>query len=258
MFDRVFQNVVPDDTERERLVAERASVLDYVKEDLATLSAQLPAEDRPRLDAHLDGVRNIEKQLAALGQQCVVPEIGEAVDHHAKENYPLVGKLMMDMMFYAQTCDLTRVSTFMWSNADSWQYFPWIGVDEEHHALSHLTDAASIEKLNKINLWYSEQIAYFLSLLDGVSDGEDGTLLDSSLLLWGNEIGEGATHTHQDIPWVLAGSCGGHFATGRALEYDSVPHNNLMLSVLHAFGMEEQQSFGAPENCTGPLAGLRV
>jgi hypothetical protein len=48
MFDRVFQNVVPDDTQRERLVAERASVLDYVKEDLATLSAQLPAEDRPR------------------------------------------------------------------------------------------------------------------------------------------------------------------------------------------------------------------
>ncbi|HVJ21005.1 MAG TPA: DUF1552 domain-containing protein [Polyangiaceae bacterium] len=258
MFDRVFANVVPDDTERERLVAERSSVLDYVKEELTTLNGQLPAEDRPRLEAHLDGVRNIEKQLAALGNECVVPAIGDPIDHKAKENYPAIGKLQMDMMFYAHTCDVTRVSSFMWSNADSWQYFPWIGVDEEHHALSHLTDAASIEKLVKINVWYAEQMAYFLGLLEGVTEADGKTMLDNSLVLWGNEIGEGATHTYENIPWVLAGSCGGHFATGRSLQYEGEPHNNLMLSVLHAFGMTDQTSFGAPENCTGPLAGLTV
>jgi hypothetical protein len=158
-------------------------------------------------------------------------------------------------MFQAHACDLTRVSSFMWSNADSWQYFPWIGVDEEHHALSHLVDPESIAKLVKINVWYSEQIAYFLGLLSSAVEGER-SMLDDSLVLWGNEIGEGASHTHENIPWVLAGSAGGVLGTGRALEYDGQPHNNLLLSVLHAFGMHEQQTFGAPEHCSGPLSGL--
>jgi hypothetical protein len=94
-----------------------------------------------------------------------------------------------------------------------------------------------------------------LALLAGVPEG-DGTMLDNSLVLWGNEIGEGASHTHENIPWVIAGSAGGYLATGRALEFDGVPHNNLLLSVLHAFGMQDQQSFGAPEHCTGPLPRL--
>jgi hypothetical protein len=163
----------------------------------------------------------------------------------------------MDLMFQAQVCDLTRVSTFMWSNADSWQYFPWIGVDEEHHALSHLTDDASLQKLVTINTWYSEQIAYFLQLLDSAPEPQ-GTMLDNSVVLWGNEIGLGDTHTHENIPWVIAGSAGGHLSTGRYIDFGSQPHNNLLLSVLHAFGMEAETTFGVPEYCTGPLQGLRI
>lgn len=257
MFDRVFSGFTPGDTGAEQLAAERASVLDYVKGELAVLEPRLPAEDRPRLQAHAEAVRNIERQLQALGQQCELPVLPGAVDVRAKENYPLVGRLQMDLMFQAQACDLTRVSSFMWSNADSWQYFPWIGVDEEHHALSHLPDELARDKLIKIDTWYAEQIAYFLALLANVPEGE-GTMLDNSLVLWGNEIGEGSTHTHQDIPWVLAGSAGGHFSTGRLIEYDAQPHNNLLLSVLHAFGLESETTFGAPEYCTGPLAGLRA
>ncbi len=255
MFDRVFSSVVPDETERARLIAERSSVLDYVKDEITALNSRLPAEDRLRLDAHFTAIRNIERQLESLGRPCEVPSIGERLDPWAKENYPQIGKLQLDMMFQAHVCDLTRVSTFMWSNADSWQYFPWLGIDEEHHALSHLTDEVSLGKLTSIAKWYTEQIAYFLGLLASVPDG-DGTMLDSSVVLWGNEIGEGSTHTHEDIPWVLAGSAGGHFATGRYLEYAGVPHNNLLLSLLHAFDMTNETSFGAAENCTGPLDGL--
>ncbi len=257
MYDRVFSTFVPDQTERERLKRAQSSVLDYVKDEIAELSPRLPARDRVRLDAHLTAIRNIERKLDTLGRPCEQPVLGEPIDPHAKENYPLIGKLQMELMFQAHLCDLTRVSTFMWSNADSWQYFPWIGVDEEHHALSHLTDPASLEKLTRINVWYAEQIAYFLGLLASVPDG-DGTMLDNSLVLWGNEIGEGSTHTHEHIPWLLAGSAGRHFAPGRALEFAGEPHNNLLLSVLHAFDMEDRTSFGAAEYCTGPLAGLRA
>ncbi len=42
------------------------------------------------------------------------------------------------------------------------------------------------------------------------------------------------------------------------LDYGDRPHNDLLLSVLHAFGLESASSFGAPEYCTGPLESLRA
>jgi len=255
MFDRVFANLTPDNTNRDQLLAERRSVLDYVSGELTTLETQLPADDRPRLEAHLSGIRSVEHQLDNLNRVCMAPTVGTKVDPYAKENYPAIGQLQMDLMFQAHVCDLTRISTFMWSNADSWQYFPWIGVDEEHHALSHLIDDASQAKLVTINTWYSQQMAYLLTKLDGVPEG-DSTLLNNSVVLWGNEIGVGDTHTHQNIPWLLAGTAGGYFSTGRSIDFGGQPHNNLLLSVLHAFGLESETTFGAPENCTGPLVGL--
>jgi len=261
MFERIAPLAVADESERQRLVLQRQSVLDYVKDELASLQAKLPEDDRPRLEAHLSGVRNIERQLERLGEQCALPSLGEAVDPHAKENYPLVGKLQLDLMLAAHTCDLTRVSSFMWSNADSWQYFPWIGIDEEHHALSHLPreDLDARDKLTRINVWYAEQIAYFLAGLRDTPDPDgDGSLLDNSLVLWGNEIGEGGSHTHEDIPWVLVGDAGGFFRSGQAFDLGGQPHNNLLLSILHAYGYADETSFGAPENCTGPLSAIHT
>jgi hypothetical protein len=57
---------------------------------------------------------------------------------------------------------------------------------------------------------------------------------------------------------VLAGAGGGHFRTGRAMSFADQPHNNLLLSLVHAFGLESETSFGAPEHCTGPLDALRA
>jgi hypothetical protein len=149
------------------------------------------------------------------------------------------------------------VSTFMWANADSWQYYPWIGVNQEHHELSHAGDgdAASRDKLIEINAWHSEQVKYLLDKLAAAPDSE-GTLLDNSLVLWGNELGAGNSHSYRDIPWLLAGGAGGSLRMGRSLQFKDQPHNNLLLSVCHAMGLSDLTSFGIPTLCTGPLSGL--
>lgn len=259
MYERIFANFVPDqstDAVQRRL--EQQTVLDYSNAELRALHARLPSEDRPRLDAHLTHIRAIERQLDAVGRECQVPaRPGTKIDIRADDNFPAIGKLQMDLMFQAQACDLTRVSTFMWSNADSWQRMPWLGIDDEHHALSHEdSNAASADKLLRINTWYSQQMSYFLGLLQQAQEG-DGTMLDHSLVLCGNEIGQG-NHTHLDIPWVLAGSAGGRLRTGRFIEYGDRPHNDLLLTILHAFGKTSETTFGAPENCKGILPGLLV
>jgi hypothetical protein len=174
------------------------------------------------------------------------------------DKFPDASRLQMDLMLLAQTCGMTRVSTFMFANADSWQYYPWLGVNEEHHELSHAGDAdtATTEKLVKINVWHSEQFKYMLDALAAVQEPDGSTMLDSSLVLWGNELGAGNSHSYKNIPWVLAGGAGGYLRTGRQLNYKDQPHNNLLVSVCNAMGFDDVKTFGIPGVCTGPLMGL--
>ena len=173
-------------------------------------------------------------------------------------SYPSVGKLQMDLMLLAHACDLTRVSTFMWANADSWQYYPWIGVNEEHHELSHAADddMASRDKLIEINRWHAEQVAYMVDGLAKQKEADGSSMLDNSVLLWGNELGVGNTHSYKNIPWLIAGGGGGSLKTGRYLQYPDRPHNDLLVSVCNAMGYSDVTSFGIPGVCTGPLANL--
>jgi hypothetical protein len=182
----------------------------------------------------------------------------EKFDPRAMESYPRVGRLQTDLMLLAQLCGMTRVSTFMWANADSWQYYPWIGVNEEHHELSHAgdDDAAANEKLVKINAWHSEQVKYVLDQLELAKEVDGSSMLDNTLLLWGNELGAGNSHTYKDIPWVLAGGAGGYFKMGRYVKYPDLPHNDLLVSVCNAMGLDDVTTFGIPGVCTGPLPRL--
>ena len=257
VFDRLFAGRDLSAEELAQRHAEQRSVLDFLREDIGTLRTRMDRSDRRRLDAHLDGLRSIEQRLDAAGAACTPPERPAQLDPHDIAQYPVIGRLQMDMMVLAHACDLTRVSTFMWANADSWQYYPWIGVDEEHHALSHAADDDLVarEKLVTINAWHAEQVAYLLDRLAETASASGGTLLDETLVLWGNELGVGNNHTYRNIPWLLAGDAGGTLETGRHLEFDN-PHNDLLLTVCHAMGMRDMTSFGIPTLCTGVLPGV--
>jgi hypothetical protein len=261
VYTRVFGDIGAGSQQMaQQVLGEKKSVLDFLKDDLSRLSGRFSTGDRARLDAHLEGIRSIERQLTTGTQTCAAPTLPARIDPRAMANFPTIGRLQTDMMVMALTCGLTNVATFMWGNADSWQYFPWIGVNEEHHELSHAgnTDAVAMEKLVKINRWHSEQMVYLMDKLAAATDSNGGKLLDSTLLLWGNELGEGNTHTYKNIPWVLAGGGNSYFKMGRYMQYKDASHCNLLLSVCHAMGLGDLTTFGVPSLCTGPLAGLTV
>jgi hypothetical protein len=258
MYARIFADASLSAEELKKALAERQSVLDFLKDDLARLQGRVSREDKAKLESHLEGIRNLEQRLQNSGQACLPPKMPAKFDTRAMDKFPDVGRLQTDLMLLAHTCGMTRVSTFMWANADSWQYYPWIGVNEEHHELSHAgdDDVVATEKLVKINRWHSEQLAYVLDQLAAVTEPDGSTMLDSSLVLWGNELGAGNTHTYKNIPWVLAGGAGGHFAMGRQVTFADKPHNDLLVSVCNAMGFEDVRTFGIPGVCTGPLPGL--
>lgn len=258
MYQRIFANADLSSTQLAQLMTERKSVLDFLSADITTLKGRIANEDKPRLDAHLASIRSMEQELSNSAVSCTPLTMPAKMDVRAMENFPTVSKLQMDLMLLAHICGLTSVSTLMFANADSWQYYPWIGVNEEHHELSHAgdNDAVANEKLVKINIWHSQQLAYMMDKLKATKEADGTNMLDNSLILWGNELGAGNSHTFKDIPWVIAGGAGGALQMGRHMQYQDQPHNNLLVSVCNAMGFDDVKTFGIPGVCTGPLSGL--
>lgn len=271
VFDLVFGDIDPgaDDAARERLRREQRSVLDAISGDIRALRARLGVEHRGRLDAHLESLRDAERRFEGSegAVVCEPPTLGGRMDPSAESNYPEMTLLQLDILTAALACDRTRVATLLWSGATSGQRFPWLGLPEirdengnpttSHHAFSHVSDRAH-EQLVEINRWYAEQVAYLLAKLDSLPEPNgDGTLLDNTVIFWGNELSDGERHSRRDMKFVLAGGGGGYFDTGRYLTFDDDDrHNDLLVSIANAMG-HGIDTFGDPDFCNGPLEVLR-
>jgi hypothetical protein len=259
VWGRMFGDFSADPTEMAVLRAKRVSVLDTVKGQFDTVRTQAGVEDRERLDQHADLVRDLELRLQnepVLGEHCVVPGAPAAVNPDDAGAMHMVSQAHIDLITMAFACDITRVASLQYSNGANHHTFPFIGSNSDGHGLSHAADddAASWAEWTVRQTWYCEQFAYLLGKLAAIPEG-DVTMLDHTVVLWVNELSKGNTHSHQRMPFVLAGSGGGYFRTGRYCTYVNAPHNDLLVSLQNAFGIEEQ-TFGSPEHCTGPLANL--
>ncbi len=259
IFNSMFGNLDQNPVAAKTLLEQRKSVLDFVKGDMGRIKNKISAKDLQRVEGHLASVRDIEKRLISAGEDgvCVEPNLGNVLDHTRDENFPQTGRLLMDMMVKSFECGLTQVASLQFSRSTGGAQFGSFldGVTRGHHDLSHDVDANSIEQLVKINRWYAEQMAYLISKLKSVTYSDGTTLLDQTAILWVNELGRGSTHTRTDVPYVLAGSCGGYFDLGRYIESDDEPHNNMLLSLCHAMGVPDA-TFGDPTYCTGVLKNL--
>ena len=75
LWNRLFSGGVQGTDGPGALVDARRSVLDVVKQDTVALQARLGATDRMRLEAHLDGLRDLENLLDFDLNGCMVPEM---------------------------------------------------------------------------------------------------------------------------------------------------------------------------------------
>ena len=82
-----------------------------------------------------------------------------------------------------------------------------------------------------------------------------GTMLDNSVVLLCSEISDGNSHSHDDMPFVLAGGAGGALRTGRLYNTSGRRHSDLLLTIARAMG-DGAASFG--QASSGPLPVLAV
>ncbi len=240
VFDRLFNNGNSSEMDEVRIKRDRdrKSILDFALEDARTLKSKLGLTDRRKLDEYLSAIRELEQRIErANGFAATMPDYTRPTG--IPKSYEEHLRLQFDLMALAFQTDTTRIATFIMAHDGSNRQYPFIGVRDGHHDLSHHQgDEEKKGKIAKINRFHMTQFAYFLERLKSIKEGE-GTLLDSSMIVYGSGLGDGNRHNHDNLPVVLAGHGGGTINSGRHIQYDKgTPMNNLFLSMMDRMGVK--------------------
>jgi hypothetical protein len=269
------------------------SVVDFLRADIQHLGARLAQREKAKLDQHLTSLFEIEKELAAFerAMNCEVPGVPTAFESvrsgtDGEPNFEAITNLQLDMLAQAMACDLTRFASFWMADLSRGAVLGTDIVDDPvfspsnpdiHQTVAHAYRAPydaddpgvpSSWALSGVQQHYAYQkVARLLGKL------EDSAILDSSLVVVGNDMGDSGLHLSDNVPYVLAGSAGGKLRTGRYLSLKTdcpsgrrscegervvMPVNRLLVSIAQLFG-QQLESFGEtidPDHARGALAGL--
>jgi hypothetical protein len=256
----------------EQIKARRMSVNDLVRDQMQSLigSSQLSQIDRERLELHFDAIRDLELELT-----CELPgeaEVGEYMavsgNYTDNDNMETVVRLQMNLIALAFACNYSCTATLQIGDGnDGTEWWVDGAKQPNYHMISHriyshgsegdpIPDALS--KHHQIDRIHAR---LFRHLLDRLSmyGGQSGTLLDDSVAVWTNDLGHGVSHTYNNVPFVMAGSCGGFLKTGQFVQLPELTtHNKLFNTLLTAQGVRKPggewiDDFGDPELAPGVI-----
>jgi hypothetical protein len=225
--------------DRRLALQRRASLLDWVRDDITRLQKDLGPEDRTRVGQYLDTVREVERRIQkaeAETKDNALPDLDRPTGVPAA--YADHAKLMFDLQVLALQADVTRVITFQLARETSNRTYPEIGVADPHHPLTHHgNDPDKIARMAKINAFHVSLFAYLVEKLKATPEG-DGTLLDHTLYLYGSGMGNPNVHDHVNLPILVAGGGAAGMKGGRHIKYaEPTPLANLHLTLLERVGV---------------------
>jgi len=234
------------------LLQRRKSVLDFVGTELTRFATNLGTDDKVKVQAHLDSIRQLEMQLQSMssGAACTPPSVTPTgVDFNDVNKYPQHVTFMADIAAASIACDKARAITLdlIDDGGGNSLTFPWLDIPSpDYHAISHLGQSGYAQKTQIDQWFYKQAVAELVSKLAATPEG-DGSALDNTVVLVCSDMNEGSNHYVGSIPYLLIGSCGGFFKTGRLVTLPKqVPNNQLLTSMCHAMGVNIE-SVGDPK-----------
>ena len=246
-FNKLFAGVT-DGSSKPDPAAERARALRRehsrrLGEGLTGFENRVSAQDKASIEAHLEHIRSLEKQLAggAVSATCTKPIITEwnpKADQYSVD-IQKSGPLMVDILIAAFRCGLTNVGTVNIGGLYALFLNPTFPAAYNiGHSLDH--SSRDVGKTGpdgaKWPSWYDTQlknrqwrlslVGRFLAGLAATPEGT-GTMLDNTLMLSTTEFSCGAVHSVADMPVLLAGKAGGRDQDRRRINYNlKAPANN--------------------------------
>ena len=225
LYDALFMSFTPEDDPDAGL---RAKALDTVLVDAQNLKKRVGYNDRIRIDAHLESIFQLQKQILAIPPTCDLPQKPDVDPFNADGTEPLydLHKAMADLIALAFTCDLTRVATLMFTGPSGGQQFNMLPPSEfpefsnpqdyshsDQHQVSHFNACYEQTFIHRSVIHSMENLAYLIELFKNTADGA-GTLLDSCAVMASSDVCEGWAHSENDFPIIIAGTAGGRLKSG--------------------------------------------
>ncbi|MBM3777964.1 MAG: DUF1552 domain-containing protein [Acidimicrobiia bacterium] len=251
VFERLFgEEPTPERQQTQRKVA--VSILDSVTEEMSSLSRRLGHEDRQIIADYVETIRGVEQRIQraeAYAATSTEAQPERPVD--IPESYEDHARLMFDLAALSFRSDMTRVMSYLIARELSVKTYPYIGVPEGHHGMSHHRDNPDLlMKQAKLNVHHLTLFAHFLENLRATPDGE-GTLLDHSMVLFGSAMSNSNYHLHYDLPTLLVGGGCGQLKGGNHIRYATgTPMANLLLTLLDKADVRGVEKIG---DSTGPI-----
>ena len=255
VFARLFLEGRADEVQDQlRRLEDGRSILDDVGDQAHSLRSNLGREDRDKLDEYLTSLRELEQRMVNDESWARKPK--PKVEVEPPKDIPnaadLIGRtrLLFDLTHLALQTDSTRLITIMLAGSSFAPPIP--GVTLGHHDLSHHgKDPSKLEQLKIVEVETMKTLRDLLAKLKQSKEG-NSTLLDQTTVFLGSNLGDGSSHSTQNLPVLLAG---GGFQHGQHLPFDPKnppPLCNLYVSMLQRLGIEADK-FGSS---TGTLTGL--
>lgn len=223
-------------------VARGKSVIDVVREDLANLKrVPMSGADKLKLDKwtellHYAGGTVVSSQCtrtnAEMGLGLTTQKTMTAVD---RNNITPTVEIMQDLAVLSAMCDSNRVIFLKMPPSFTYRNLQYKASDGtmkqltmESHSVSHrignagmggpcVADAMSM--IHAIDVYYAQLFARLVGRLDMFTEG-NGTLLDNTATVWFQEMSDGNSHNLNNMPILQAGSCGGYFKVGQAVNVE--------------------------------------
>jgi hypothetical protein len=221
----------------------RRSVLDAVLADANRLKLTLGAEDAKRIDAHLEGIRDIERRIpdpngsggsgtggsGGTGTTCTKPEAPPMTlaDMTAKS------QVMNKLIVAALSCNLTRVYSHMWSGPRSDSTYPVLQLQGAHHAYTHGTDGSEPRAMER---YIMSQYADLAKVMKETPMGA-GSLLDNTLIYGISDVAEPKNHIMTNYHIVLMGKAGGKLPGNRHVRLPGRKVTELGLTMQQLMGL---------------------
>jgi len=257
----------------EQALLRRQSVLDFIKDDVQSFRGRLGAEEATKMDFYLDSLRTLERKvggniatdalMSSSASSCSTLAAPLLSKDTLMNDMPAHSRLYLDIIAMAFACNITRVVSMMWGGGENNEAIRFGDIDiSAWHSLSHGDpDGAEGQQIIRMQAYFAGEFRYLIEKLKSIPDGEV-SLLDNtaavmctqngSSQLGSNQNFAATDHPPQHAPFVVAGSAGGAWKTGRMIDAGGRNHNDVYVSIARALGMDVM-SVGRAAWCKGPL-----
>ena len=226
--------------ERQAILHTTSSLLDYVRESTATLRRSLDVGDRARVSDYLDSVREIERRVQKLEENA--KSLGDlpGAPLGPPEDFGELLDIQFEMIALSWQTNRTRVATMKMVEEASMRTYPNLDVHEAFHPTSHWGGFPDrVANLRKIQAYHTAVFAKFVARLADMREGT-GSVLDSSIVLFGSNMANSDAHNNDPLPQALIGK-GGGLKGNQHLHYpQDTPHANILVTMLSRAGVPSQ------------------